>query len=539
MSRRPALLYPLLFAVHPVLALAAANTGEFTIADLLTVALVSALAFGVLYALLARALGRARRDVAALLTLVAIFWFYYLVPLSRVPVSIGLRLPRPFVVSAVLAALLTAGLLGWLWRRRPSLERLTSFLATAGVLLVAWSAVTVWMHERRASRAIVRSAVVRQMMQPVRLRPGADTAPRRDIYFIVLDEFASSEILRERFGFDNTAFEDSLRRLGFVVPPRLRSNYATTLLSLPSLLNFTHVAALEREMGTRGVDRSVPRYLIENNRAARFLKSRGYRFVFFPSSWWRLTLTNPTADEEFNPRRGFDVRRELVRTEFRRTLAKSTLLQWVPLSDDRDMGEHVVRSFAGIAAVGSRPEPTFVFAHFISPHWPYVLDADCRYGAARAPVPRRRELGAQDAAYIEQVKCVDRHVLELARRLTSASAPKPVIIFQSDHGSKSLDALHATGTPGLPALRERFGAFGAYYLPDGGAAAMGEPATIVNVLGTVLSYYAGADVRREPDDLYFSLAESPYALEEVDPARLDAAAPTEAETTSSSANGAP
>jgi hypothetical protein len=534
MGIRPALAYPLLFAVHPVLALAAANTGEFTIADLVTVAVASAIAFGCAYAVLALLLGRERRDWAALITLVAIVWFYYLVPLSRVPASLGIRVPRPFVATAALAAVLTLVLLVWLARRRPRLDRLTSALATAGVLLVAWSAVTVWRHEREGRSATAHSTLVRELGRPVPVRAGAaDSMPVRDIYFIVLDELANSEILRERFAFDARAFDDSLRQLGFVVPAHLRSNYATTLLSLPSLLNFAHVTALEEEIGEHGVDRSVPRVLIANNRAARYLRGRGYRFIFFPSSWWRLTLTNEQADEEFQARRRFDVARELVRTEFRRTLAKSTLLQWVPLSDDADMGEHVVRSFEGIARVAPRPEPTFVFAHFISPHWPYVLDAECRYGAGRAPVPARAGLEPDDAAYVEQVKCIHRLTLALARRLVASSAPAPVVIFQADHGSKSLDALHSSGVPGVPALRERFGAFGAYYLPDGGADAFGDPPTTVNVLGFVLSYYAGADVRREPDSLYFSLAESPYDLYPIDRRRLDAGAPPPVATTPS------
>ena len=35
----------------------------------------------------------------------------------------------------------------------------------------------------------------------------ANSGPRRDVYLIILDEYANSSVLRERFGFDNRQFE--------------------------------------------------------------------------------------------------------------------------------------------------------------------------------------------------------------------------------------------------------------------------------------------------------------------------------------------
>jgi hypothetical protein len=62
------------------------------------------------------------------------------------------------------------------------------------------------------------------------------------------------------------------------------------------------------------------------------------------------------------------------------------------------------------------------------------------------------------------------------------------------------------------AAYERFGAFGAYYLPGNGAAAFGDRVTFVNVLGDVLRYYAGADLPRDPDDMHISSYSRPYAF---------------------------
>jgi hypothetical protein len=67
---------------------------------------------------------------------------------------------------------------------------------------------------------------------------------------------------------------------------------------------------------------------------------------------------------------------------------------------------------------------------------------------------------------------------------------------------------------------ERFNAFGAYYLPDGGAAAFGDTVTVVNVLGNVLRRYFGAELPLEPNDQYLSVEPAPYRFVRVDPVWL-------------------
>ena len=40
--------------------------------------------------------------------------------------------------------------------------------------------------------------------------------------------------------------------------------------------------------------------------------------------------------------------------------------------------------------------------------------------------------------------------------------------------------------------------------------------TIVNVMGNVLRFYLGADVPRQPDDMYLSVKGAPFAFKHVD-----------------------
>ena len=180
----------------------------------------------------------------------------------------------------------------------------------------------------------------------------------------------------------------------------------------------------------------------------------------------------------------------------------------------------MTRTLAAIAQVPKMPGPVFTFAHVMSPHDPYVFDRDC------GPAHRKRRLAAgcsaTQLAYVEQIQCVNRMVLDLVTTLLRTSELPPIILLQGDHGSKTLLPYKDRGPENitLAAGKERLGAFGAYYLPDHGSEVFGDSVTIVNVMGNVLRFYLGAALPREPDDMYLSVHRAPFAFKRVDLAWL-------------------
>ena len=197
---------------------------------------------------------------------------------------------------------------------------MATFLTLTGGLLVGWSALSIGMAElQERTRALRESAVVRRLAQPIRVARRNPTGPKRDIYLIVLDEYANAEITAARYGFDNRAFLDCSGSsaswfLWFT------ATICTPLLSIPSLLNAESIGRYLPDLGPGTKDPTLPNYLVENNRTVAFLQSQGYRFAFFPSLWWPATRHNVHADVEADIRGGFDVMRELARTELRRDL---------------------------------------------------------------------------------------------------------------------------------------------------------------------------------------------------------------------------
>lgn len=108
--------------------------------------------------------------------------------------------------------------------------------------------------------------------------------------------------------------------------------------------------------------------------------------------------------------------------------------------------------FDAIAADLSKAQPgTFLYAHVLMPHYPYVYDADCRQRPmsewlgrsdwTRGNVPRglmNVPEGRADryAMYFQQIICTRRKIDELINAIPPSLRQNATIILQGDHGSR-------------------------------------------------------------------------------------------------------
>jgi hypothetical protein len=511
MLRSAVRFYPVLFAAHPVLALAAANPGEYSAWDLLAVLAVVVGAAAVLNLVVALPLRRQRPDnVAPAITLLLLVWFFHFVWFSEHLERIGYTLTRP----RTLAALITVAALAWLIIGRPHLRRLTVFMSLMGVFLVAQVVLAIGVGQLRGAQAIRRSTTVAELARPIQVRSDGSHScapPKPDIYFLLLDGYANAEMLREIYGFSNARFQDSLQAMGFRIPHTVRSKYAHTHLSLASMLNLDYITRLQADLGARTADPSVLGYLIENNRAVRFLHEQGYTFVFSPSSWWPATMQNRHADVQVRTWPGFDLRREFGRTDLRRVLRDESLLSVLTPPRHETDAEDILHAFGAMQDVPAMPQPTVLIAHVLAPHYPYVLDVNCHPRVPRAahtdPRPWKDQQG-----YLDQLLCINRLTLNFVGEVLKRSPSAPIIILQGDHGTNTRDQANKSSALAVTAgeAAERFGAFGAYYLPCGQDTAFAGEMTPVNVFRKVFSTFLRADLPTRPDSFYFSVTKRPF-----------------------------
>jgi hypothetical protein len=522
------LLLPYPFAVLPALFLAAANPGKFALADLAIVLTASLTLCGLLYGLAALALRSAStRQLVPIVTLALVGWIFLYRAFQRLASeSLGaLGSHRVFVTVGIV---ITVGVMWWLTRRPLVGERLTRAFTDVGVALVVWSLLGIAVDEVQAGRAVDRSALRHRLLQPVvavNAAAGAAGNEARDLYLILLDERANSAVMGERFGFDDRAFEDSLRQLGFTFPRLVHSNYVHTTLSLTSLLSFTHLTELPDELGAKETDPSLPNELLQENRAVRFLRSRGYRFVFFPSQWWPSTRHMRNADEEVDVWRTPSLSRALTRSDLRRNMRQLTPLEYTSLGSNIEYADYVRQTFDRLKNLPPIGTPRFVFAHIVSPHPPVALDAHCR--TVNGPDLVRARHPRTMLAYMDQVRCLDSLTLDLVSALLARPRPAPIILLQGDHGTSSLNysGVPSVDDVSLAQAQERFGAFGAYFLPGSDGRLLADTVTLVNVFPNIFNHYFGTDLPLDSNDLFMSLVRSPYGFRRIELDRYDIAHP--------------
>lgn len=309
--------------------------------------------------------------------------------------------------------------------------------------------------------------------------PSAPAPPSKpDVYYIILDRYASDTTLREQFGFDNTPFLRFLRRKGFRVAPGSRANYPRTSFSLASSLNMEFLDGLAQKANRPG-DPSPAYDALWHTRVAEFLKARGYRYIHM-GSWWPPTAASPEADLNirFDPPPASDTIFAGGRYKFREQEYLRRLFQ-----------------FEELGRIAKMRGPKFVFVHILAPHEPYAFD---RYG--HFVTLERQQRAGKYRAYVEQLRFVNKKVMRAITTLLAVNrGGPPVVVLQADEGpfpgltpANSIDQ-------DVRALRRKFGILNAYYLPGVDRSMLYPSISPVNSFRVVFDLYFGADLPLVPD----------------------------------------
>lgn len=502
----PRLLHPFLFALAPILLLFAHNARELPLFDrsavgrLLLPCAVSLFMSWALAALARRFIARDRLAAGLLASLLLSSFFAfghaqtaYLTALERLGGDVrtvihGVHFGhyRLFFLAWALGTLLLSWAAArWLRRRPQRVPGLTVFLnRMAAALLLMAAARIAWAEIGRARTGGTRL----EAAEPSSAARGGAPVARPDIYYIILDSYAAADTLRDSYGFDNSEFINYLKRKGFFVASRSRSNYTSTLMSLGSSLNLEHLAFLGKQLGPDSTNLTLPLRMIENSRVMRFLKDNGYSFVNF------RTPAGPAARNRYAD---WDVScdRGLIDDEFLRLLVETTILE--PFFRARNARASRERILCQLSTLSRLPafsrvrRPVFVLAHVLCPHWPYIFSRDG--GPVDGEESRRTP---KKKLYVNQLIFLNGRLRDMLDRLLAQE--KPLIILQGDHGP--LD--HEEGTR-RTLLRNRTRILNAYLLP-GGAGGLYDSITPVNTFRVILNRFFGTAYPLLEDRTYYS-----------------------------------
>jgi hypothetical protein len=495
----PRIIHPYFFAVFPAISLVADHLGFVSVNWTIVGLAVLTLAVAILTLQLLRRRGIEGQKAAIFVTGGLLFFFSYGHFFDLLTESAGLESLRHRHLLVILL-LAVVPLVFLLRRTSRDLSPLTKLLNVVGGTLIVLSAVQIVSYNY-TSRVVWEPGGEFVRTDPAALNP--ETLP--DIYYIILDSYASASSLADYYDFDNNEFVGALDERGFYVAGESASNYAMTTLSLSSSLNLDYLARLRPEFTQDELNLELPRQMIENNTVMSFLRSLGYRLHFFGSGQG-ITEQNRYVDD--------DNKCSLL-DETRGRILHSTLI-W-PFAEEFNLLDHLERRkrlcvFEQIGQISSGAGPHFVFAHIPAPHPPFLFDA------LGNPVHEPASLGKKGAKryYLNQLLFINTKVLEMIDTIIAGSRVDPVIIIQADHGPQLEFGLES-GDPDPPegAFRERMRILNAYYLSEAGRGDLYEAISPVNTFRLIFNNYFQTALPLLDDRSYYSPLSDPLRITEV------------------------
>jgi hypothetical protein len=277
-----------------------------------------------------------------------------------------------------------------------------------------------------------------------------------DIYYIVLDAYTRADVLAELYDYDNTPFIDALEQRGFYIAQESVSNYTASEFSIASSLNMTHINTLPDYLVDRLgeandlVLRDAAEYMLGENTSMRALKTAGYTTVSIDNRFERTNIKK--VDEKLHSlgtdvsivwKTGFEVM--LYDSTFGRVFEKIGITMDDPnLELIKAHRENVLFAFANIPVYAEKEGNFFVFAHIISPHFPYVFG---RNGEEVSGYPAYTLLNLVEGQeecihlYRDQVHYLNSLILDTIDQILEDSDQLPIIILQADHSSRVYNEL--------------------------------------------------------------------------------------------------
>jgi len=450
-------LYPFLIAIYPILYLLSENINEIGVSAGLRSALILFIAC-VLVFLFALILTRNIRK-SGLVALFVILVFFLIFFVLYAPVYRGLRnvalfghvlgRHRYLMPGTLFLLLLTAvaGILALRKTRGKVLGTLSMVLNLVALVLVAIPLITIISFSvKNAKQMTMAQADLPEVGQSLTVMDGNQP----DIYYIILDMHTSDNVMLKLMDYDDAAFSDQLREIGFDIAECSRSNYGKTQQSLTSSLNMLYLQDL-----TDTPDVSTLYPMFQSSTVRRSLEEAGYQTIAFETGYAFTQLED--ADEYYKPIEGtldlltypgitpfesliMQVSGGKILYETREQLSKR--MQYIIDAPYVQYRERILYTLKVLPTLTEIEGPKFVFAHILAPHDPFVFDKDGNAAFRRTPFTMNQDpeftagygWNEYSKAYVNELEYIHREILSIVKKIITESDTPPVIIIQGDHG---------------------------------------------------------------------------------------------------------
>jgi hypothetical protein len=327
---------------------------------------------------------------------------------------------------------------------------------------------------------------------------------RPDIFFIVLDEYTSSEGLAKYFGLNNHRIDSLFKSEGFFVSSGSRSNYNMTVFSLSSTLNYDYLDLKKSDSVFSNTTLLKGIETFKKNRLTPYLADLGYEIINYGCFDLKNAVTPTYPFFNYLPKDMIDnqtfysrITRDIGwKYRITNVFTKETRIS---ISYNKTKREHLFRnSFNAdnllneMSRRGDRPR--FIYAHLILPHDPYYFDSSGNFVSDTLLIQKKFN---DENAYINQLKYCNKILEKMISASVLKTGRERVVVIEGDHGH---------GYHDKPALSEiEFSNLNAYFFSDKNYQALYPTISPVNTFRIILNKYFCENLPLLKDSSFFML----------------------------------
>lgn len=313
-----------------------------------------------------------------------------------------------------------------------------------------------------------------------------------DIYFIVMDGYASSANLKEVFDYSNAELDSVLTGHNFFISRLSGSNYNLTPFSLTSTLDLDYLkpGIENRKLTSKRFMQGVN--MLQTNKLINFLQLRGYdlkNYGCFEMSgmplqtipYFRHLYPYLIDNQTLYARVKRDIAwffstKDIFRGKFKIPKEYKEIKKYHLYRNNYNY-EHLLNEL-----VKDSESPKFVYTHLMLPHEPFYLKEDGTEVSDQDIILRKLDL---KSGYIDQVKYANRLLKKIIALANRPSKREKIIIIEGDHGYRFYTEKKD--------LSKEFPNLNAYYFSDHDYSDLYDGISPVNTFRVVLNKYFSAN----------------------------------------------
>lgn len=484
----------MLFAIFPIVYLFSINTIETSFNDIIFPILIS-ISVTVILLMISRLILKdwVRSGLIVSLLLVISFYYGHIYSLLDSSIIGELGIGRHRYLLPIFSLVFIVGTI-FIVRTQIDLDKLKKIINVIAITLIVITIPNFVSTDGSVVKSINEIQFQNQEMSyDLKNLSILNTQEKVDVYYIILDGYASSERMKQDLLFDNYGFLSELESRGFFAPDISSSNYPSTGWSLTSSLNMNYLP-VRNEIQTDAEYAFLIEEMNQKNEVMRNFDYLDYEIFYYRT--YRVFAENPMFIDQIicqndNP----------INSKFNNILLRTTILGFlsnqIKLESDR---QTILCAFTEIPnLVDKTDKPIFAFMHMLIPHPPYLFgpNGENVIGDKTQTVEGSY---VDKEKYIDSIKFTNKKILQVIDKIQHNNK-NSIIIVQSDHG---YDFEIDYENPSDLSLKQRLSNINAIYMPNNEKNILYQGITPVNVFRVIFNNYFDTSYEILPDKVYYS-----------------------------------